>query len=163
MRFIATTDLPDAVPQFARLQHDEWHHLYPTWTVENYAHELRTASWDGELTESSHLAWFALDDHGTPVGVAMLLGTGELEPADEVEMPGPWFAGLVVEPASRSQGFGAGLLHHVMKQAAERGYRQLRLVTEGGTEYYESHGWVVERVVTLNSTPNTVMFTTVEI
>lgn len=162
MRFIATTDLPDAVPHFARLQHDEWHHLYPTWTVEQYAHELLSPTWDRELLESSRLAWFVLDNLGKPVGVAMLRGAGEVEPADEAVLPGPWFAGLVVEPASRSRGYGAALLHHVMERAAELGYSHLRLVTESKTDFYERSGWVVEQVVTLNSIPNTVMFTTLD-
>ena len=159
MQFVATADLPDAVPRFARLQHDAWHHLYPALSVEHYARDLLTPVWDPERLGSSRLAWFALDARGRPVGVAMLLGGGEVEPDDERELSGPWFAGLVVDPAFRSQGFGAALLHHVTERAIELGSTRLRLVTETKTEFYERHGWVTEREVTLNSIPNTVMFT----
>lgn len=160
MQFVATADLPDAVPHFAQLQHDAWSHLYPKLSVEHYTRDLLTLGWERESPESSRLAWFALDDLGRPVGVAMLLGAGEVEPADEIDLPGPWFAGLVVEPSFRSQGFGTELLRHVMGRAARLGYPHLRLVTESASGLYARHGWTIERTVVLNSVPNTVMFTT---
>jgi GNAT superfamily N-acetyltransferase len=108
------------------------------------------------------LAWFACNDEGEPLGVAMLVGDGEVEPHDERDLEGPWFAGLVVDPAIRRQGVGAALLNFVTEQGRSLGFQRLRLVTEHKTTFYEQRGWTVEREVTLNSVPNTVMFITLE-
>lgn len=160
MRFIPSASLPHAVGRIAQLQIDSWGHLYPSASVERSTYDLLHNHWDPAQPETVRYAWFAVDDDDTALGVAMLVFDGEVEPADEAELPGPWFAGLVVEPSARSRGIGTALLHHVMSSAHDMGFSRLRLVTESKADFYEQRGWTFERVVTLNSIPNTVMFTT---
>ena len=160
MIFTPTATLPESADHFARLQFREWGHLYPTASVERSKADLLNNRWDENDLGSLRLAWYATDSSGTPLGVAMLVGDGEVEPRDEIELEGPWFAGLVVDPAFRGQGVGAALLSFVVEQARTFGFHRLRLVTEHESAFYERRGWTTERIVTLNSVPNTVMFIT---
>jgi GNAT superfamily N-acetyltransferase len=160
MRFIPSASMPHAVERIAQLQFDSWGHLYPSASVERSTHDLLHNHWNPEDPNTVRFAWLAVDDDGIALGVAMLVFDGEVEPADEAELPGPWFAGLVVEPSARQQGVGSALLDHVMSSARTMGFSRLRLVTESKADFYERRGWTTERTVTLNSVPNTVMFTT---
>jgi len=157
-----TKSVPDAADQFAALQYAEWGHLYPGSSLEQYRQGLLNNHWDGSDLGSLNLAWFALNDDGEPLGVAMLVGDGEVEHGVANLLEGPWFAGLVVDPRFRRLGVGAALLDFVTEQACSLGFHRLRLVTEHSTGFYERRGWTVEREVTLNSIPNTVMFITLE-
>jgi len=163
MRFVPSASLPHAAPRIAQLQYDSWGHLYPSASVERSTQDLLNNRWDPDEPETVRFSWFAVDDADAVLGVAMLVFDGEVEPADELTLPGPWFAGLVVEPSARTHGVGSALLQHVVDRAREMGFTRLRLVTETKTDFYERRGWTVERVVTLNSIPNTVMFTTLEV
>jgi GNAT superfamily N-acetyltransferase len=162
MQFVSSAALPDAAQHFAELQNREWGHLYPGASVERSKFDLLNNRYDESDLTTLRLAWFACNDEGEPLGVAMLVGDGEVEPHDERDLEGPWFAGLVVDPAFRRQGVGAALLNFVAKQGRSLGFQRLRLVTEHKTTFYEQRGWTVEREVTLNSMPNTVMFITLE-
>jgi len=162
MNYVTTASFPGAADQFAALQYDEWSHLYPGSSLEQYRQGLLHNCWDGSDLASLNLAWFALDDGGEPIGVAMLVGDGELEPKDAGDLEGPWFAGLVIDPRFRQKGIGAALLHYVTEQARSLGFHRLRLVTEHSTGFYERRGWTIEQEVTLNSVPNTVMSITLE-
>ena len=162
MQFIPSAALPDAAQHFAELQNREWGHLYPDASVERSRFDLLNNRNSESDLAALRLAWFACNDDGEPLGVAMLVGDGEVEPSDELELSGPWFAGLVVDPAFRRQGVGAALLDFVAEQGRSLGFQRLRLVTEHKTTFYEQRGWIVERVVTLNSVSNTVMFITLE-
>ena len=93
-------------------------------------------------------------------GTLELLLPGEVEPDDALELPGPWLAGLIVDPRSRREGVASALINFVTAKAKDMGFERLRLVTEHEVSFYERRGWVREREVTLNSVPNTVMFTT---
>jgi len=151
---------PEAAPHFARLQFEAWGHLYPHSSIEQSTFDLRA-----ELSPTTdfallRMAWFALDANEQPLGAIMLLGGGEVEPDDAIELPGPWLAGLIVDPHSRRQGVASTLIDFVTAKAKDMGFERLRLVTEHEVSFYERRGWVREREVTLNSVPNTVMFTT---
>ena len=163
MRIVPTISSPEEIPRFARLQVESWGHLYPRLTVERAERDLRTSDDHRDAPEDrSELcrAWFALDADGAAMGVVMLLGSGELEEADEVDLPGPWLAGLVVAPEFRERGVATALVEFVIDQARRMGLPRLRLVTEHEVEFYRRRGWTAEREVTLNSIPNTVMVIT---
>jgi GNAT superfamily N-acetyltransferase len=160
MNYVTTSSFAAAAEHFAALQYAEWGHLYPGASLEQDRDRLLNNHWDGSDLGSLNLGWFALNDDGEPLGVAMLVGEGELEPDDAGQLEGPWFAGLVVDPRFRRQGIGAALLDYVTEQARSLGFQRLRLVTEHHTAFYEQRGWTVEQDVTLNSVPNTVMFIT---
>lgn len=160
MQFVSSAAHPDVAQHFAELQNHEWGHLYPDASVERSRFDLLNNRYDESGLTTLRLAWFACDEEGEPLGVAMLVGDGEVEPRDERDLEGPWFAGFVVDPAFRRQGVGAALLNFVTEQARSLGFKRLRLVTEHEVSFYERRGWVREREVTLNSVPNTVMFTT---
>jgi len=160
MQFVPSADLPEAAQRFAELQYREWGHLYPDASIERSKFDLLHNNYNRSDLESLRLAWFACNGEGDPLGVAMLVGGGEVEPRDEVDLEGPWFAGLVVDPAFRRQGVGAALLDFVMNQARAFGFHRLRLVTEHEVDFYERRGWRSERQVILNSVPNTVMIST---
>ncbi len=162
MQFVPSAAIPEAAQRFAELQNREWGHLYPDASVERSRFDLLNNRYDASDLATLRLAWFACNEDGEPLGVAMLVGDGEVEPRDDRDLEGPWFAGLVVDPAFRRQGVGAALLDFVTEQARLFGFQRLRLVTEHKTEFYEQRGWAIERKVTLNSVPNTVMFITVE-
>ena len=162
MNYAPTSSIPEAATHFAQLQNDEWGHLYPAATVDRSQFDLLNNRYDEWDITTLRLAWFACNEEGEPLGVAMLVGDGEVEPRDERDLEGPWFAGLVVDPAFRRQGVGAALLDFVTEQARLLGFQRLRLVTEHKTKFYEQRGWTIERVVTLNSVPNTVMFITLK-
>jgi len=160
MQFVPSATRPDDVERIARLQYESWSHLYPTWPFEKYVTDLLNNRWTTGVAEDMRFAWFAVDENDRALGVAMLVANGEVEASDEADLPGPWFAGLVVEPSARSKGIGGALLDHVKASARAMGFERLRLVTESKADFYERRGWAVERVVHLNSIPNTVMFTT---
>ena len=160
MRFVPSAAIPEAAEHFAQLQNREWGHLYPGGSVELSKFDLLHNRYDEADLTTLRLAWFACNDADEPLGVAMLVGNGEVEQNDEPEFPGPWFAGLVVDPAFRKQGVGAALLDFVTNQARNYGFRRLRLVTEHEVAFYERRGWTSERQVMLNSVPNTVMIST---
>ncbi|HBU02723.1 MAG TPA: hypothetical protein DEB20_09405 [Acidimicrobiaceae bacterium] len=162
MNYVTTASFAAAADRFAALQYAEWGHLYPGSSLGQYREGLLNNRWNGSDLESLNLAWFALDDAGEPLGVAMLVGDGEVEPEASNLLEGPWFAGLVVDPRFRRHGVGTALLDFVTKQARSLGFRHLRLVTEHSTGFYERRGWTVDQAVTLNSIPNTVMFITLE-
>lgn len=162
VRFEPSATRPEASDRIARLQYESWSHLYPTWPFEKYVHDLTHNRWDPEHPDDMRYAWFAIDDAENVLGVAMLVANGEVEPGDAVDLEGPWFAGLVVDPLFRRQGVGEALLSFVIEHARDLGFQRLRLVTEHEAAYYERRGWTVERHVTLNSVPNTVMFITLE-
>ena len=160
MNYVTTASFSEAADRFAALQYAEWVHLYPGASLEQYRQGLLNNSWNGSDLGSLNLAWFAVGDAGEPLGVAMLVGDGEVEHPFTDLLEGPWFAGLIVDPRFRRQGIGAALLGYVTEQARSLGFQRLRLVTEHNTGYYERRGWTVEQGVTLNSVPNTVMFIT---
>ncbi len=160
LTIVPSCALPEAAPHFARLQFHAWGHHYPHSSIEQSTFDLRA-----ELSPTTDLAllrmaWFALDADDQPLGVIMLLGGGEVEPDDAIELPGPWLAGLIVDPHSRRQGVASALINFVTSTARDIGFERLRLVTEHEVSFYERRGWIREREVTLNSVPNTVMFTT---
>lgn len=158
MQFVPSAALPDAAQHFAELQNREWGHLYPDASVERSRFDLLNNRYDESDLTTLRLAWFACNEEGEPLGVAMLVGDGEVEPRDERDLEGPWFAGLVVDPAFRRQGIGAALLDFVTEQSRLLGFVHLRLVTEHEVSFYDRRGWVREREVALNSVSNTVMF-----
>jgi len=162
MRIVPTASAPSHIRRFACLQVDAWGHLYPNLTVERAESDLRTEPDEdlGAVMSSLCRAWFALDEDGGAMGVVMLLGSGELEPSDEAELPGPWLAGLIVAPEFRQRGVASALMAFAMNSARELHIDRLRLVTEHAVDFYERRGWTIERRVTLNSIPNTVMVTT---
>ena len=162
MHFVPSATKPEVAQRFAELQYSEWGHLYPDGSVERSKQDLLHNRFDPSNLASLRLAWFACNDEDLPLGVAMLVGDGEVEPLDAVDLEGPWFAGLVVDPLFRRQGVGEALLSFVIEHARDLGFQRLRLVTEHEATYYERRGWTVERHVTLNSVPNTVMFITLE-
>ncbi|MBJ7308009.1 MAG: GNAT family N-acetyltransferase [Acidimicrobiia bacterium] len=151
---------PEAAPHFARLQFDAWGHHYPHSSIEQSTFDLRAEFSPTTDLALLRMAWFALDTDDSPLGVIMLLGGGEVEPNDALELPGPWLAGLIVDPRSRREGVASALINFVTAKAKEMGFERLRLVTEHEVSFYERRGWIREREVTLNSVPNTVMFTT---
>jgi len=160
LTIVPSCTLPEAAPHFARQQFEAWGHLYPQSSIEQSTFDLRA-----ELSPSTDLAllrmaWFALDADDQPLGVIMLLGGGEVEPNDAIELPGPWLAGLIVDPGSRRQGVASALISFAIETARDISFERLRLVTEHEVSFYERRGWTREREVTLNSVPNTVMFTT---
>lgn len=162
MNYVSTASFAVAADRFAALQYAEWRHLYPDSSLDQYREGLLDSCWNGSDLESLNLAWFALDETGEPLGVAMLVGEGEVEHEVTNLLEGPWFAGLVVDPRFRRRGIGAALLDFVTEQARSFGFQRLRLVTEHSTGFYEQRGWTVEQEVTLNSIPNTVMFITLK-
>jgi GNAT superfamily N-acetyltransferase len=162
MNFKPTSSIPGAVSHFANLQFEAWGHLYPEASTERSRSDLLRNRWDASDPVSLRLAWFALDDGDQPLGVIMLVSDGEVEPNDAIELPGPWLAGLIVDPRFRRQGVASALIEFVTSTARDMGFEYLRLVTEHEDSFYERRGWVRERVVTLNSVPNTVMFTTLK-
>lgn len=162
MNYVTTASDAVAADKFAALQYAEWGHLYPGSSIEQYREGLLNNFWDGSDLKSLNLSWFALDGGGEPLGVAMLVGEGEVEHEVANLLEGPWFAGLVVDPRFRRLGVGAALLDFVTEQARSLKFQRLRLVTEHSTGFYERRGWTVEREVTLNSIPNAVMFITLE-
>ncbi|MCX6509190.1 MAG: GNAT family N-acetyltransferase [Actinobacteria bacterium] len=160
LTIVPSCSRPEAALHFAQLQFEAWGHLYPQSSIEQSTFDLRA-----ELSPTTDLAllrmaWFALDVEGQPLGVIMLIGDGEVEPNDAIELPGPWLAGLIVDPRFRRQGVASALINFVTKTARDIGFERLRLVTEHEVSFYERRGWVREREVTLNSVPNAVMFTT---
>lgn len=162
MEFVPSAAIPEAAQRFAELQILEWGHLYPDGSVERSKFDLLHNRYDEADLTTLRLAWFACNEAVEPLGVAMLVGNGEVEQPDEHEFPGPWFAGLVVDPVFRKQGVGTALLDFVTNQARGFGFHRLRLVTEHEVAFYERRGWKPERQVTLNSVPNTVMISTLD-
>ncbi len=159
LRIVAAQERRDDAPRLAALQRSEWGHLYATESLDDAIEDLLAWRDDPLRPDELLLSWFAVVDD-TAVGVVMLRGTGELERDDAIRLPGPWLAGLVVEPAHRGRGIASTLVEHAIAEARTRGIGRLRLVTEHEAEFYERRGWAVECTVTLAGHPNSVLMTT---
>ena len=94
------------------------------------------------------MAWFALDADGQPLGVIMLLGGGEVEPDDAIELPGPWLAGLIVDPRSRRQGVASALINFVTAKAKEMKARGVDVISlSAGEPDFDSPSYAKEAAV----------------
>ena len=158
MHIVESSTRPHDIESTAALMHAEFAHLYPEWTIEMAALDLR-ASREADDDTGILLSWFAIVDDEV-VGTVQLRAGDEVEPPDATVLPGPWLAGLLVVPDHRGRGIASALVDHVTEQARRRGIERLRLVTEHEAAFYERRGWTVERSVTLAGHPNTVMLTT---
>ena len=161
LRIVTARERPGDAPRLAALQRNEWGHLYPTESLDDAIADLLAWRDDPLQPDDLLLSWFAVVDD-TVVGVVMLRGTGELEHEDAIRLPGPWLAGLVVEPEHRGRGIASALIDHVIAEAGRRSIERLRLVTEHEAEFYERRGWTFDCTVTLAGHPNSVLMTTLQ-
>ncbi len=132
--FALLAELPEVVPVVARWLFDEWGHERPGSSVEGIAEDIRSKLDPAGLP----LQVLALSE-GRPVGVAMLKPH---EMKDVFPARTPWLGSVVVAPAYRRKGIGAGLTREVEELALSRGFARLYLQTEradGGV--YARLGW----------------------
>lgn len=132
MRLEDLRDHSGAVETLAGWHFDEWQHLYPDQTREDFADDLRRSLESGTVPAT----WVLVDDEGVWGSASVL--EQDMDTNHEL---GPWLANVYVHPQFRGRGLGSELIRHVMEQSAANGLEVLYLFTPGQEAFYESLGW----------------------
>jgi GNAT superfamily N-acetyltransferase len=125
-------DYPELIPRLAKWRWDEWGHLDPEGSLDE---------WTERLTKRVHrdcipLTVIALEDE-QPVGMASLVQY-DMDTRKDLS---PWLAGLLVVPAFRKRGHGSALVVAIEACARDRGLDTLYLYTNSAQELYIKLGW----------------------
>ena len=123
---------PDLVPAVARWGFGEWGHLAPGATLEDRIARVR----ESMRTDGMPMIVVALDDSGTPVGMASLI-----EDDLRGDPRNPWLASVYVPPDARRRGIASRLVGAIERLAVRLGYRRIYLFTASAPALYARLGW----------------------
>jgi N-acetylglutamate synthase-like GNAT family acetyltransferase len=127
-------DYPELIPRLAKWRWDEWGHLDPAGSLDE---------WKERLAKRVHrdripLTVIALEDE-QPVGMASLLHY-DMDIRRDLSL---WLAGVLVPPASRRRGIGSALVTVIEQHASALGVDILYLYTNNTQRFYAKLGWQV--------------------
>ncbi len=123
---------PDAIPTLAHWFYEEWSHLYPGRTLQNFADSMA----ERVNTDRIPLALVAFE--GQELIGTICLKVHDMDTRTDLS---PWLAGLFVKKEWRSQGVGTRLVRAVEAKAIELGLQRLYLWTPGSERFYAALGW----------------------
>ena len=127
-------DHADLVETVAQWHFDEWSHLRPGSTLDDWIATRRRVANRWRIP----MGFVALTG-GELQGSASLIDC-DMETRTDLW---PWLAGVYVRSESRGQGIGAALVRHAMGRAADMGIRELYLYTGSTAPFYERLAWRV--------------------
>jgi len=125
------------IPTLARWHYEEWRHLNPDKTIEQYIARLH-----------SHMGRKQIPTTFVALSGGILLGSSSLVAYDmDIHRDlSPWLASLYVSPIYRSRGVGSALVHRVIKEAEALDVDALYVFTPDREGFYIRLGWsTVER------------------
>ena len=131
---IPLRDRPDLCTFFAEQFEAEWPDWYgPDGRGDAAADLSAFANADGDLP----VGVVALDDSGSPVGIAALKATS----IDTYADVSPWATAGYVLPEERRRGIGASLLSAVLVEARRLGFQTVYCATASAVSLLEREGW----------------------
>jgi len=154
MEIAYLNDRPEFAPRLARLQAEEWQHLYREWDFAVAIAEFAVQHVDGRLPTTL----IALRG-------ATLLGSVSLIHDD---LPGwehlnPWLASLYVLEEFRSQGIGSALVDAAERVLLTDRIAHAYLFTEAGEAFFARLGWQRLADTTVLNSPAVVMSKTLSV
>ncbi|GAA5523907.1 hypothetical protein Maes01_00456 [Microbulbifer aestuariivivens] len=160
MRIDNLDHYPEAVERLADWHFEEWRHLYPDHSREDFAHDLRRCLEQAMIPST----WVLVSEDAGEAGREQT-GNGEIwgsasvveEDMDNNRDLGPWLANVFVHPHYRGRGFGSALVRHVMAQCRAAGMESLYLFTPDQQGLYASLGWQALRVESYHGEQVTIM------
>jgi len=120
------------IPTLARWHYEEWRHLNPDKTIEQYIARLY-----------SHVGRKRIPTTFVALSGGILLGSSSLVACDmDIHRDlSPWLASLYVFPIYRSRGVGSALVHRVIKEAEALDVETLYVFTPDREGFYIRLGW----------------------
>lgn len=120
------------IPTLAQWHYEEWRHLNPDKSIEQYIARLQ-----------SHLGRKQIPTTFVALSGGILMGSSSLVAYDmDIRMElSPWLASLYVSQIYRSRGVGSALVHRVIKEAEALGVETLYLFTPDREGFYIRLGW----------------------
>lgn len=131
-RLALLADYPDLIPGLARWRWEEWGHLTPDRTLEEWEQQLAQRSQVDRIPLT--VVAFVKDQ---AVGLASLV---EYDMDTRKDLS-PWLAGVLVHPKYRRCGYGASLVTAIEEQAKTLGVENLYLYTNSAQGLYTKLGW----------------------
>lgn len=132
MRIELLANRRDAIPTLARWFYEEWAHLRPGWTRQDFEDSIAARC----NTDRVPLALVALEGEELIGSVCL-----EAHNMDTRKDLSPWLAGLYVKEHWRNQGIGARLVRAIEAKATELGIHKLYLYTPASQHFYARLGW----------------------
>ncbi|MBC8158523.1 MAG: GNAT family N-acetyltransferase [Alphaproteobacteria bacterium] len=133
MKVVHLIDVPEVIPEIARLFIEEWGLWYGPDGPGDAESDLRKCNSRNTLP----LCLVALDDQGKFLGTAALKGRSV---GDDLA-PGPWLAAMLVVGKHRGAGVGTALVRAIEKEALQLGLRTIYTSTDVADTIMVRHGW----------------------
>ena len=140
MQLLNLMQRPDAISQLAQWHFQEWRHLFPHRTAQDFANELAECLHQSEMSETElplPQSWVLVSESGEICGSVSLL----LADMTTNRQLSPWLANVFIAPQYRGQGFGRAVVKAAMEKAFSRQLTQLFLFTPDQQAFYEQLGW----------------------
>ena len=125
-------DHPDLIPTLARWRWEEWGHITPDRSMDEWIEGLVNQANRDRIP----VTLVAFDDD-QPAGMASLV----YYDMDTREDLTPWLASVLVEPSFRDRGHGSALVTAIEEIAAALDVETLYLYTNSAQSLYERLGW----------------------
>lgn len=122
----------NALPELARLHHDEWRHLSPDKTLEDRIRRLQ------DMAASDDMPFMVVAIEGKQLVGSAALVFEDMRTRKDLS---PWLASVFVKPEFRRRGIATTLVRHIEKSAEQRGIKKLYLFTEHARDLYARLGW----------------------
>lgn len=130
---------PDTIPTLAEWFYEEWSHIYPSRTLQDFANSIA----ERVNTDRIPLALVAFE--GQELIGTICLKVHDMDTRKDLS---PWLAGLFVKEERRNQGVGTRLVRAVEAKAITLGIQRLYLWTPALERFYATLGWsVTQRTV----------------
>ncbi len=141
MQLLNLMQYPEAISRLASWHYQEWHHLFPKRTEQDFANELAECLHPESPQVQPQLpqTWVLCSDAGEICGSVSLLLADMTTNRDL----SPWLANVFIAPAYRGQGYGQTVVKAAMQQALQLHIRQLYLFTPDQQAFYQRLGWQV--------------------
>ncbi len=132
-----------AIPILAHWHYQEWHHLFPERSEQDFAHELTECLHPESSQVQAQLpqTWVLVSDAGEVCGSVSLL-LADMTTNHDL---GPWLANVFIAPAYRGQGLGQKIVKAAMQQAFALKLERLYLFTPDQQAFYQRLGWHVHK------------------
>ncbi|WP_323844708.1 GNAT family N-acetyltransferase [Microbulbifer magnicolonia] len=134
MRVENLIEHPEAIAQLARWHYDEWNHLYPDQSLQDFIDDLRRSLDSAPIPAT----WVLVDQDGVWGSASVI----EQDMTSNRHLS-PWLASVYVHPDKRGRGLGQQLITAVMEHCRENGLVELYLFTPGQEDFYLRLGWTV--------------------
>ncbi len=137
------------IPEIAQLKFQEFAHLAPEKTIDDFVKGLKTHLNDRQLP----IAYVVVNEAKEFIGT-FSIRKNDIDTHNHLT---PWIGSVLVHPSKRNQGIGEFIMRQAQSVAKEMGYRQLYLFTPNKEAWYQKLGWETIEHTHFNQFPVTVM------